>query len=288
MRAARRALGVSLFVFLPLSCAVYKADILPSDVEEGGAASNGGSGSTAAGTASGGASGRGGAGSAPSTGTAGESGADGGASYGGDGSGGMPSGGMTNGGAEAGGNGGAGAGAGAGGKAGGGGGGQGGADQGGGGNGGSGGKASGPLCSDHPLTGRATWVPTASHSGVGKDLVTYLTDNKITRWSTNRAQMGDEWLQIDFGATVTLTHVNLQQAQENMNDYPRQYAVIVSDEPNNLTGTVRLNGAGVAGVATAMALPVLASGRYLLIRQLGASLSWWSVVELEVSCVDAN
>jgi hypothetical protein len=44
----------------------------------------------------------------------------------------------------------------------------------------------------------------------------------------------------------------------------------------------------VAGVSTAMALPKLASGRYLLILQVGASLSWWSIVELEASCVDSN
>ena len=307
MKAARRALGFCLSVVFPLACAVYQDDILPSELVDevagaansagsagtlgvGATSSNGGSSSATAGTTAGGVAGSSGA---AIDGNAGETGADAGESSGGEG--GEPtSGGMTNGGggaggkAGAGGKGGAGAG-GAGGKGGAGAGGNGGAGQAGGGNGGSGGKpTSGPLCSDHPLTARTTWIPTASHAGVGKDLVTSLTDNKVTRWATNRAQMGDEWIQVDFGATVTLTHINLQQAQENMNDYPRQYAVIVSDKANDLTGTVRLSGAGVAGVSTAIALPNLASGRYLLLKQLGTSLSWWSIVELEVSCVDKN
>jgi hypothetical protein len=33
-------------------------------------------------------------------------------------------------------------------------------------------------------------------------------------------------------------------------------------------------------------LPSLASGRYLLIKQLGTSLSWWSVQEVEISCAE--
>jgi hypothetical protein len=159
---------------------------------------------------------------------------------------------------------------------------------GGGGNGGTGGKMNGPLCSDHPITALATWIPTASDQGVAKDLITNLTDGKVTRWSTSKPQAGDEWLQIDFGVAVTLTHVNLQQAQENANDYPRQFAVIVSDTPNNLAGTVRVSGAGVPGVATSINLPGLATGRYLLIKQLGTSLSWWSAEEIEVSCVDPS
>jgi hypothetical protein len=123
---------------------------------------------------------------------------------------------------------------------------------------------------------------------VGKDLISNLTDNKVTRWSTSKPQAGDEWLQIDFGVTVTITHINLQQALENDNDYPRQYAVIVSDVPNNLGGAVRVSGTGKTGVATAINLPALASGRYLLIKQLGTSLSWWSAEEIEVSCDDEN
>jgi hypothetical protein len=53
-----------------------------------------------------------------------------------------------------------------------------------------------------------------------------------------------------------------------------------------LTGTVQLSGSGVSGVSTAILLPALASGQYLLIKQSGSSLSWWSAEEIEVGCTE--
>jgi hypothetical protein len=64
------------------------------------------------------------------------------------------------------------------------------------------------------------------------------------------------------------------------------YAVVVSDKTKNLTGTVLTNGVGTSGVTTTIVLPEVAVGRYLLIKQLDTSLSWWSVEEIEVSCYD--
>jgi hypothetical protein len=39
-------------------------------------------------------------------------------------------------------------------------------------------------------------------------------------------------------------------------------------------------------VTTTIVLPGTFAGRYLLVKQLGSSLSWWSVEEIEVSCFD--
>ena len=68
------------------------------------------------------------------------------------------------------------------------------------------------------------------------------------------------------------------------NDYPRSYAVYLSNDDRDLTGSPSATGAGTNGVSTGIVLPQLVSGRYLLIKQLGMSLSWWSVDEIEVSC----
>lgn len=108
----------------------------------------------------------------------------------------------------------------------------------------------------------------------------------MARWATGKAQSGDEWLQIDFGATVNLRSVNLQQGTTYSNDYPRSYAVVVSNTDKDLNGTVRASGVGTSGVTTTITMSKFYSGRYLLIKQLGSSLSWWSVVEIEVSCSD--
>ena len=151
---------------------------------------------------------------------------------------------------------------------------------------GSGGSIATPLCADHPITAKATWVASASHqSTTPKNLPSALTDNTTARWSSGKPQSGDEWLQVDFGATVNLRGINLQQGSDT-NDYPRSYAVYVSDTNGDLSGIVRASGVGTSGVTTTILLPKIFSGQYLLIKQLGSSLSWWSVAEIEVSCVD--
>lgn len=155
---------------------------------------------------------------------------------------------------------------------------------------GSGGTAGGavvvPSCSDHPITAKSNWVPLASHQATSvSSPYTNLIDGTMARWATGKAQSGDEWLQIDFGATVNIRGINLQQGTY-ANDYPRSYAVIVSNTDKDLNGTVRASGAGTSGVTTTITLPKFYAGRYLLIKQLGSSLSWWSVVELEASCSD--
>jgi hypothetical protein len=149
-----------------------------------------------------------------------------------------------------------------------------------GGNGGSGGMT--PTCNDHALTARGTWVATAS-SSKSTDVPANLLDNMITRWTTGKPQAGDEWLQLDFGATVSLDYINLQQGTDT-NDYPRGYSVIVSNMSGDLMATPVLTGSGKTGVSTAISLPSMATGRYLLIKQTGTSLSWWSAEEIEVSC----
>lgn len=152
---------------------------------------------------------------------------------------------------------------------------------------GNGGAAGAPsqTCALHPLTPRSSWLATASDDSGGKTPASAVLDGKTTRWTTGKPQAGDEWLQIDFGASVNFNHVNLQQGPDS-NDYPRTYALIVSEMPNDLNASPNVSGMGKSGVSTAVALSQFASGRYLLIKQLGNSLSWWSAQEIEVSCAE--
>jgi hypothetical protein len=110
-------------------------------------------------------------------------------------------------------------------------------------------------------------------------------DGSPSRWSTGQPQNGKEWLQIDFGVSVSIRRINLQQG-EFSNDYPRNYAVYVSDTSRDSASPVRASGVGSSDVTTTIVLPKTVSGRYLFIRQTGSSLSWWSVEEIEVSCFD--
>jgi hypothetical protein len=311
MRVGRPSLALTftVAVFWPSACAVYNDESLglglggtvPIDNSAGGtnAGASGKGGDTNTGKTGGTSATQ--AGSAPTGGTAAEThaGSGGGGDMPASGGDGSADGGEASGGGGSGGNGGSsGSGAGSGGK--------GGGNGGNGGNGGSGGTpttagSSGtggsagtgggggggpsiPVCADHPLTARSSWIASASHPTSG-DVPANLLDGKITRWSTGKAQSGDEWLQVDFGVAVTINHVNLQQGDDT-NDYPRTYSVIVSNTTKDLNGTVRSTGSGKSGVSTAILLPALATGRYLLIKQTASSLSWWSAEELEVSCSD--
>ena len=148
-----------------------------------------------------------------------------------------------------------------------------------------GGAADAPRCAEHPLTAVSSWVPSASSEHT-MEPPAGLTDKSPKRWSSGKPQSGDEWVQIDFGAQVSIRNVNLQQGTVNSNDYPRQYSVRVSDKSEDLSGPACVTGVGKSGVSTSIDLPSVFTGRYLLIRQLGASLSWWSAEEVEVSCFD--
>jgi hypothetical protein len=156
----------------------------------------------------------------------------------------------------------------------------------GGGTAGTGGIPDGPICREHPITAKSTWVATASSQATGNP-ASNLIDNSANRWSTGKPQSGNEWLQIDFGRSVYLRRINLQQgANMDSNDYPRMYSVYVSDIDNDLNGDALASGVGSAGVTTTIELAKPFLGRYLLITQLGSSISWWSVDELEASCFD--
>lgn len=143
-----------------------------------------------------------------------------------------------------------------------------------------------PTCDDHPIPPRSNWKIAASSEDLQNGgLAPKAIDGTTARWSTGKPQSGDEWLQLDFGRAVALRRVNLQQGA-NENDYPREYAVHVSNIDKDLAGARVSMGAGIPAVSTPILLPQVEIGRYLLIQQLGGAVSWWSVVELEVSCTD--
>lgn len=302
MRAARRSLGILSCAACALACAVYRDDMVhpksdgSSTPDSAGSSSGslagagrGGNGSGSGGGASvslggtpaaGGTTGSHDAGAGPGEGP-GEGGA-GGVGSAGDGWGGEGGGNAEAGGAGSGSTGGSSAGGSAGQSTTGGAPGSGGAPHGGGGAGGS----PAPTCSAYPLTPRGNWRASASHDYLGATPASNMLDNKATRWTTGKPQAGDEWIELDFGTSVSLNRVNLQQAEANANDYPRQYEVRVSDTSQDPNASTVVSGSGASGVSTAIALPAVKTGQFLLIKQLGASLSWWSVVEIEVSCVD--
>jgi F5/8 type C domain len=86
----------------------------------------------------------------------------------------------------------------------------------GGGSSGAGGSGNG-MCSAHPLTAMSKWTVTTSNSSA-TDVPAHAIDGDLTtRWSSGKDQAGDEWLQLDFSADVTVTKVTLKLGS-NMSD----------------------------------------------------------------------
>jgi hypothetical protein len=113
-----------------------------------------------------------------------------------------------------------------------------------------------------------------------------LDGNLSERWSSGKQQSGDEWIQIDFGKVVTLSDITLQHGSDTA-DFPVAYAVRVSNTSGDFTATVRASGSGATGAQLVIMLATPATGRYLTIRQTGATdFEWWSIAELQVTCSD--
>jgi hypothetical protein len=107
------------------------------------------------------------------------------------------------------------------------------------------------------------------------------------RWTTNAAMNGaDEWFQIDFGKTTRIKKVVVSCAEgtpdNGLEDFPRKYEIIVSDQPKNIKGQPQAAGDNDQAELT-VKLSSPAFGRYLLIRQLGQHESrYWSIYRIDV------
>jgi F5/8 type C domain len=152
-----------------------------------------------------------------------------------------------------------------------------------GGTGGAGGNADGgtAACAAHVISVKTSWVATAAFNA---DTAPFAVDADVgTRYTSAKAQAGDEWLQVDFGATATVNQVTLDTSSPN--DYPAHWQVRLTDTSLNLSAPIVIEGDGAARNIV-IQFPAAASGRYLLISQTGAKTpSWWSVHDLNAFCL---
>lgn len=166
-----------------------------------------------------------------------------------------------------------------------------------GGSSGSGGGGNAVKCSEHPLNPKTEWKASASHESKGNGMESdglynppFHAIDGITgeRWSTGKPQSGNEWFEIDFGQEVTVTQVTLQTFNNDVEDWPRMYAVRFTDMSMNFLATAIVSGSGTTG-STVINLPEPTTGQFLLIRQTGSVdplTKWWTIGEVVVTCTD--
>ena len=160
--------------------------------------------------------------------------------------------------------------------------------------GGTGGSPPNGMCAENPIGAKNTWVASASihadNCPTPDDTGAYCAppergiDGVTTnRYSTGAARTGNEWYQIDFGETVTVSRVVLNTAAGS-GDYTLSYEVRMSDsEANIAASTSIISGNGVQGTTT-INFPTPKAGRFLRITQKTAMAGWWSLAEVDISC----
>jgi hypothetical protein len=145
---------------------------------------------------------------------------------------------------------------------------------------GTGGGAS-TACNGVKVPAKSSWKATALRAAAGDPPERAIDGDNATRFSTGAAQAGDEWLQIDFGASVTLNEVRMLTSND---DYFRHYQLRLSDKSQDFGAAILKEGDGMTGTV-AVSLPQTHQGRYLSIRQTGKVMpAWWSLFEVDVDC----
>jgi hypothetical protein len=103
-----------------------------------------------------------------------------------------------------------------------------------------------------------------------------LDGNVATRWTTGRSQMGNESFEIDFGITMSVSRVVLDDTMFPQ-DFPVAYLLELSADGTTFMAVSMGKGATVTNIEFGMM-----NARYIRIRETASGTKWWSIGELRV------
>ena len=166
-----------------------------------------------------------------------------------------------------------------------------------GGKGGSGGTGGSPAvgCAANPIPTKTMWiasaareagpcpgVPNADYCGPAARAIDGLTaPANMTRYTTGAPGTATDWLQIDFGTTVTVSKVVLNSAAAN--DATQGYALRMSAAAGTIAASTPITSGTGTGVTTTITFPAT-TGQFLRISLTTPTTGWWSIQELDASC----
>ncbi len=130
------------------------------------------------------------------------------------------------------------------------------------------------------MLNRDGWTATASSTSPWDATRRSIDGSEATRWSSGQAQRSGDYFQVDMGATQSFSQITMDTGPSSTGDYPRSYAVHVSQDGSNWGPAVAL-GAGSGQVTTIDFATQTA--RFVRITQTGSSGWWWSIAEFNAA-----
>jgi hypothetical protein len=105
----------------------------------------------------------------------------------------------------------------------------------------------------------------------------------MTRWATNRGQLNTDYYAVDFGGTVKLTKLTLNN-EIYPGDFPGTYAVLTSADGTTFGATAIATGSGTSG--TTVISFSQRSVRAVRVNQTATNRggTWWQIAEFQVDC----
>ncbi|HVR00640.1 MAG TPA: discoidin domain-containing protein, partial [Polyangia bacterium] len=155
--------------------------------------------------------------------------------------------------------------------------------------GGAAGAAGAPADAGPPVNycDRTHWKATASASyamAPAGPPIQGIDGNLTTRWTSGRPQDGTDYYQVDFGGTVKLTKITLDDTGDNSaGDFPAGYQVYASTDGTTFSGTAFAMGSGTMS-STVISFPQQ-TVRAVKIKEIGSRTGiWWSIGEFQTVC----
>ncbi|QDV51969.1 DUF7133 domain-containing protein [Gimesia fumaroli] len=122
-----------------------------------------------------------------------------------------------------------------------------------------------------------TWKLSASHGG--EHVGAAIDGNSDSRYSTNESMKPGMWFSIDMQQPYSVTSI-LLDTQKSRGDYPRGYAVSISDDGKTWSEPI-IEGKATTAI-TDIPFPKGVSTRFVKIEQTGQHGLFWSIHELKV------
>src|SRR5262249_45665843 len=129
---------------------------------------------------------------------------------------------------------------------------------------------------------RLGWGASASSTEFWGSPARAIDNRPATRWSSGLAQAAGHWFQVDLGSAQTFQKLVLD-ATGSPFDYPRGFAVLVSDNGTDWDSQSAIASGAGDGSVTSITLDSAVTKRYVrIVLRQGDPFWWWSIHDLSL------